>query len=400
MIPVEARCQGEPAQDAGSPAGARLVSVAQQWAHDNLVPLNASLELTLTCNIRCVHCYNFDRDEPRRPTKLGGRRSLPLAPDGCSAGPSTPAGRDMPTRELSTEEILRVLGELRDAGCLFVSFTGGEALSHPDLFTFLDRAAELNLAVQLLTNGTLVRPDTATRLGRYRNLLGASVSLYGATADTHDAVTQVAGSFARTWAGIERLRSAGVAVRLKHIVLRQNAHETAAMMESASRRGLPYTVDLTVTSRHDGTAGSLAARVDEPALEALCRGPLRAFLPTGARAPRPEEFTCNCARANCAISARGDVYPCVSVPWSAGNVRERPFAEIWKDSPVFKQIRGLSLADFGACAPCEHRRYCSHDRGAAFTATGDYTAADPFVCATAKLAHRLAEEAAPTTDHR
>lgn len=394
MIPVEARCQGEPAQDGDGPAGPRLVSVAQQWAHDNLVPLNASIELTLTCNIRCVHCYNFDRDEPREhPRKVVRRRSLPLAPTACGAG-AAPGARDGLNPELSTEEILRVLGELRDAGCLFVSFTGGEALAHPDLFTFLDRAAELNLAVQLLTNGTLVRAETAERLGGYRNLLGASVSLYGASATTHDAVTQVTGSFTRTWNGIERLRSAGVAVRLKHIILRQNAHETAAMMESASARGLPYTVDLTVTSRHDGTSGSLAARVDEPALEALCRGPLRTFLPTGARASRPEEFTCNCARANCAISARGDVYPCVSVPWSAGNVRERPFAQIWRDSPVFNRIRGLSLPDFGACAPCEHRQYCSHDRGAAFTATGDYTAADPFVCATAKLAHQLADEAA------
>ena len=31
--------------------------------------------------------------------------------------------------------------------------------------------------------------------------------------------------------------------------------------------------------------------------------------------PAPETFTCNCARGTCAISAEGEVYPCISVPW-------------------------------------------------------------------------------------
>jgi len=269
--------------------------------------------------------------------------------------------------------------------------------SHPDLFAFLERARELNLAVQLLTNGTLLRPGVARRLASYRNLMGVSVSLYGASAAVHDGITQVQGSFARTWAGVERLRAAGVTVRLKFIVMRQNAHETQAMIDGATARGFPYLIDMTVTARHDGSAGSLNAQIDRQQLEDLCRGPLRPLLPLGRRPPPPaEQFNCNCARGNCAISARGEVYPCISVPWSAGNVRDVPFAEIWRDSPVFNRIRGLTLADFPKCAPCPHRGHCTHDRGAAFTATGDYTAADPFVCATAELAHRLSDEQAAT----
>jgi AdoMet-dependent heme synthase len=116
-------------------------------------------------------------------------------------------------------------------------------------------------------------------------------------------------------------------------------------------------------------------------------------LPIGRRPlPPAEQFNCNCARGNCAISARGEVFPCISVPWSAGNIRDRPFAEIWRDSPVFNRIRGLTLADFPKCGPCPHRGHCSHDRGAAYNATQDYTSADPFVCATAELVHRLSDE--------
>ena len=60
---------------------------------------------------------------------------------------------------------------------------------------------------------------------------------------------------------------------------------------------------------------------------------------------------------------------------------------------MFQRIRGLTLDDFTKCAPCPDRAYCAHDRGAAFNSTGDYTGADPFVCASAEVAHALVREA-------
>ncbi|HXU61576.1 MAG TPA: hypothetical protein VN962_07750, partial [Polyangia bacterium] len=79
-----------------------MVAYLQKQAYTNLVPLNVSLELTLRCNIRCLHCYNFDRD---------------------TRGPACGDGHEAP--ELSLDEIHRVLGELREAGTLFLSLTGG-----------------------------------------------------------------------------------------------------------------------------------------------------------------------------------------------------------------------------------------------------------------------------------
>jgi radical SAM protein with 4Fe4S-binding SPASM domain len=346
--------------------GHEIIARVQEWAYDKVVPLNASIEITLRCNIRCLHCYNFDRDEPR-------------------AACNSP--------ELSTEEILKVMQDLRDAGCLFLMFTGGEVLSHPQLFTFLDRARELNFAVQLLTNGTMLRPGVAARLAAYQNLQGVSVSLYGATAEVHDGITQMPGSFRRTWEGVRRLKNLGVIVRLKFILMKQNAHEVAAMRAMADADGYPYLVDLTITARHDGTRGSLDTRVDLVQLERLYRGPLRDLVKTGRQPVTERTFPCNCARGNCAITATGDVHPCVSVPWKAGNIREKPFKEIWTDSFVFQELRGLKMADYAHCAPCEHKDHCERSRGAAFNASGSYTGIDPFVCATAKVAHGLADEA-------
>jgi radical SAM protein with 4Fe4S-binding SPASM domain len=348
--------------------GRELVGMAQRKAHARNIPLNAMLELTLKCNIRCRHCYNFDRDQPRDR--------------GCDAKP-----------ELTLAEILTVLDDLRAAGCLFLGLTGGEVLTSPNLFPVLDRARDLNMAVLLLTNATLLRPGVAGRLAAYPNLLGASVSVYGATAEVHDEITQVRGSWRRTWAGVERLRALGIAVRVKFVVMRQNAHEVAAMRADAEARGVPYTVDTTITSRHDGTSGSFATRVDDEQLRALYRGPLRDLVPKTERKLTEESFPCNCARGNCAISATGDVTPCVSVPWVAGNVRERPFIDIWRYAPVFQRIRGLRIADYEACAPCPDKGYCARDRGAALTASGSYTGVDPFVCRTAAVRREVAQEA-------
>jgi radical SAM protein with 4Fe4S-binding SPASM domain len=353
-----------------------LLGHVQEWAYRTLVPLNASIELTLRCNIRCLHCYNFDRDEPRAKCGTTGETGTPGKP------------------ELSTEEILRVMEELRAAGSLFLQLTGGETLSHPDLFVILDHARKLNLSVQLLTNGTMLRPGVAARLASYQNLLGVSVSIYGATAEVHDGITQMPGSFRRTWDGIERLRHLGVTVRVKLILMKQNAHEVAAMRAEADRRGLPYLVDLNITSRHDGTHGSLQTRMDRAQVEALYRGPLADMALRTPRKPTEQTFPCNCARGNVGITATGDVVPCVAVPWAAGNIREQPFAEIWRSSPVFQRIRGLKIADYEHCAPCAHQSYCRRSRGAAVTASGSYTGIDPFVCTQAEIAHEIADERA------
>ena len=167
-------------------------------AYERCIPLNVTLELTLRCNIRCTHCYNFDRDLPR---------------------PASGA-------ELSLAEIRALMDDLRAAGTLFLSLTGGEAMLHPEFWAIADEAASRGFALSVLTNGTLLTEAACDRLAAYPSLWALSLSVYGARAETHDAVTQGAGSFERTMAGARRLRDRGVRLGLKFIVMRANAAET------------------------------------------------------------------------------------------------------------------------------------------------------------------------------
>src|SRR6476659_4464274 len=99
-------------------------------AYDKCIPLDVTLELTLRCNLRCVHCYNFDRELPYLPLK---KRE----------------------EELSDAEIHRILDEVREEGCLYLALTGGESLVHPSLGEFVAHGARSGMMVTVKSNGTL-----------------------------------------------------------------------------------------------------------------------------------------------------------------------------------------------------------------------------------------------------
>jgi len=76
------------------------------------------------------------------------------------------------------------------------------------------------------------------------------------------------------------------------------------------------------------------------------------------------------------ISHRGDVMPSGFLPVAAGNVRARNPVEIYRESPLFQQLRDPDALK-GKCGRCEFRAICGGSRARAFAVTGDYLAADP-----------------------
>jgi radical SAM protein with 4Fe4S-binding SPASM domain len=340
----------------------------KQKAFDECVPLTITLELTLRCNLRCVHCYNFDRDQPYLLTH---------------------SQKD----ELSDEEITRVIGEVREAGCLYLALSGGESLSHPSLDTFVAQSARLGMMVTVKTNGTMLDAERAQRLAE-AGCAAVEISVYGAIAPTHDAFVKMPGAFERTLRGIEAARAAGMKAKLSLVLARGNAAEADGMLALATSLGVPYALDPQLTARYDGSRGSLDERVDPATLEQLYRGPLRHLVPPPV--DNPTSVQCACARSVAGISAFGEVYPCIGAPLPSGNIRDRSFAEIWRSSPTLNWIRGLRLDDFSSCKACDHLSHCRRSSGVVYANTGDYTGppryGDDWTCAEAEVLHRLHDE--------
>jgi radical SAM protein with 4Fe4S-binding SPASM domain len=76
------------------------------------------------------------------------------------------------------------------------------------------------------------------------------------------------------------------------------------------------------------------------------------------------------------VSHVGNVYPSGFLPIHAGNIRETPLQDIYRNSPIFKSLRDTSKLE-GKCGACEYKEICGGSRARAYAVTGDPLAQEP-----------------------
>jgi radical SAM protein with 4Fe4S-binding SPASM domain len=312
-------------------------------AQDAKVPLEVLMEVTHRCNLPCVHCY-------------------------------LPAGNK--ALELTLPELCAIFDQLAAAGTIFLTLTGGEVMSRRDFLDVLDAAAARRFVIKVLTNATLVTDEAADRF-LAAGVMDASISIYGATADVHDEVTGMPGSFVKTMAGIDRLRARGIHVTLKTPMLTVNGRAAKDVLTWSEAENMPCTFDMAMTPKNDGNRGPLALQLAHGTMvDLLSTAPFNETL--GGRdltGPGPEP--CNAGRAYAAIGPTGDVSPCVMMPVVLGNLRERSFADIWGTSAFLERLRTLTPDDLGTCRGCAVKGACTRCPGIAMRHGQDVTGCDP-----------------------
>ena len=305
---------------------------ARFW--DAAVPVSGGIELTRRCNLRCVHCY------------VGGERTAP------------PHGKG----ELDTPAWLALLDELAAAGCLDLLVTGDEPLLRPDFPAVYTHARERGMLVSLFTNGTLVDART---IALFRDLppLSVEVSVYGATAPTHELVTGVPGSFAAVRRGLALLADAGVPLTVKTMLMTVNRHEIDAMVDFANALGARWRLDPALSPRLDGDRAPLAWRV--PPAEAARREipdeerarRWRGQYERGLAAPPAERlYTCGAGVTNFHVDPYGTLLPCVMAKEPARDLRREAFAPAWR--AVVAGIAALEARAGYPCNACDKRDIC------------------------------------------
>ncbi len=306
------------------------------------IPLDVSIELTHHCNFRCRHCYIPDFSAP-----------------------------DL----LSTERLLTLLEELAGAGTLFLTLTGGELFLRRDWLTVSRRARELGFALRLFSNGALIDQAVAGEIAALP--AAVEISLYSMDEATFEGITRRRGSFARTLAGIERLRERGVEVLLKTPLMTHNLHHLGAIAAYAERVGAGFHPSPTIMARKDGDLTPLGVRVPLEQLVPHFGGPhLGCHVPDDPAADdialaRHDGPLCAAANRYCNITSAGDVMACNILPGSGGNLRERSFREIWETSPWLNQVRGIRHADLHTCKTCDRLAYCGRCHAQALVEDGD-----------------------------
>ncbi len=310
------------------------------------LPLTSTcIELTLRCNLGCIHCGSA--------AGKGRRELLDLAA-------FVPLFRD-----------LYLLGGER------IVLLGGEPLLHPDWDSVTLMAAGFDLEVALITNGTLVTPAMARKMAGLP-LTHVGVSIDGAEDRTHDRIRGVPGARRKAWDAVRRLQDVGMPVTVITTLNQLNIGELEPMRDQLLDRGLVWQIQAA-----NGTGGRFrsrwmlepggilqAARFIQQTRQVLTTGELALagghnighhgcsvsdHGTTGAWQGCPGGVTA------AGICADGSVKGCLSMDAQevVGNIHRTTLKEIWERPEPFAHRRWSSPGDLtGGCARCPHGSTC------------------------------------------
>jgi heme d1 biosynthesis radical SAM protein NirJ len=337
--------------------------------------------LVRRCNLCCEHCYSISAD------------------------------RDFPG-ELGTEEVYDVMDDLRGFGVPVLILSGGEPLLRPDLFDIAQRAKSMGFYVGLSSNGTLIGADNIERIAQTQfDYVG--ISLDGLQ-PTHDRFRRKQGAFAAALNGIRMCRDISIKVGVRFTLTQGNSADLPAILELLDAEQIDkfYLSHLNYAGRGNinrskdaflQTTRSAMDLVFDACWNDIERGVQRDYV-TGnndadgvyllfwirRRFPHLEErmrrrlaqWGGNASGTNIAnIDNLGNVHP--DTYWwhhSLGNVRNRPFSEIWNDvsDPIMAGLKRKPRVVKGRCGVCAYFDICGgNTRVRALQVTGDAWAEDP-----------------------
>lgn len=324
-------------------------------------PRVISWNVTAGCHLRCAHCY-----------LAAGRR-----------------GQD----ELSTNEGLRLIDQMAEAGTELLILTGGEPMLRRDLGLLARHATDRGIAVVLGTTGTLMTEVKAKEL-KDSGVIGVGISIDSLDPDLHDGFRGVPGAWERAVAGIAHCRAAGLEVLLHATALPMNYHSIPEMVRFAHEQGARafHLFFLVCTGRGEGltdltpqqyeTALSSLLEAEKEYPDLVVRARCAPFIQRLAEERDVDHWAAGCLAGTsyCRITPNGDVTPCPYMPLRAGNVRDASLGEIWETAPVLRQFRSPRLT--GACGDCALAQgdnpLCVGCRARAFALKGNPLESDPW----------------------
>jgi heme d1 biosynthesis radical SAM protein NirJ len=333
------------------------------------------------CNLTCKHCYSISAD------------------------------KDFPG-ELSTAEVYGVMDDLKRFRVPVLILSGGEPLLRPDIFDIAQRAKGLGFYVGLSSNGTLIDESNIRRIAE-TDFDYVGISLDGIR-ETHDKFRRMQGAFEKSLAGIRLCRDLGLKVGVRFTMTQDNAHDLPGLLKLVEDEGIDrfYFSHLNYAGRgnknrkddahHQMTRQAMDLLFDT-CWEYKQRGLDKEFttgnndadgvyflhwvekhFPDRAVHVRAKlaQWGGNSSGVNVAnIDNLGNAHP--DTMWwhhTLGNVRERPFSDIWMDvsDPIMAGLKAKPRQVGGRCGACAHFDICDgNTRVRAQQLTGDPWAEDP-----------------------
>jgi radical SAM protein len=344
-------------------------------AHDySRNPMNIYWEMTQACALACRHCRAEAVSTPH-PEELTHAESMDLLQQIASFGDPLPR----------------------------LILTGGDPLKRADLYDLIDEAHRLGLTVSVTPSATGDLTYGVLAKLKAHGIESIGLSLDGSTAARHEAVRGVEGCFDWTIRAAENAAKLGIPIQVNTLVAQETEDDLPAIYELlksvcvmrwslflliavgrgkllkpvSAERGeelMKWAYDLAQV------APFVVATTEAPSYRRVALERMRAAGQTGeqiAQTPVYRGFEIRDGHGILFVSNQGDIYPAGFLPLATGNVRVNKLADVYRDSPVFRELHTPSHFK-GKCGVCEYRTLCGGSRARAFAYTGDPLESDPF----------------------
>ena len=317
-------------------------AIVQQKCFDHHWLFTACLELTYRCNEKCIHCYADTPHDSRE--------------------------------ELSTEQYRNIIDQLYDLGCMGVLLTGGEATLRPDFLEIAEYIKKKGMLFDVYTNGLLLSDSFLDRLIALRPN-SVSFSFYGGTAEVHDLVTTVPGSFEKSLKSLMTVKCAGIDTYIKTVVMRQNADDYENLLKLGRRLGVAILTSISIMPSHGGKSAEQFRLLNrEQYCKILALQEKYQAADFGKEVHKRGKYICASGLDALSIDPFGDVHPCNAHPLVLGNVKERLLKDIWEKSEELLAMQEIRPADLDPkCKQCEDFDWCSVCMGSAIRENGKLT---------------------------
>ena len=288
--------------------------------------------ITHRCNLRCVHCYQTDY-----------RSFVPW------------------------EELVRVLDQYEALLRAYrykgqINFTGGEPMTHPDLFRLLKEARGRGMRTAVLTNGTLIGRAEARELRRC-GVCFVQVSLDGGE-KAHDAI-RGEGSFALAVRGLRALRAEGIFTSVSFTAQRGNLRELPKLARVCRDLGVDklWFDRVIIPAAEDDHRLSLTPEEFQALIRKAAklrrRYPVKCvrslqFLPCETDRT---VYRCSAGERLLIVLADGSVMACRRLPISVGSVKTSDLLTIYRDSPQMQALRESGIP--AGCSSCSYAAQCA-----------------------------------------
>jgi radical SAM protein with 4Fe4S-binding SPASM domain len=312
--------------------------------------LSMEIEFNSICNFRCVYCYAFENGRKRN--------------------------------ELTKEQFQDVITQAKQLGARKMIVLGGEPMLYPDILEMIGFIRNLDMEIELFTNGTGITPEMAHTL--YDHKVRVVLKMNSFDEKLQDTLSGRKGAYAQIHEAFTNLKQAGYPsddrfMGVSTIICKQNIEELPRMWEWLRDQNIaPYFEMITPQGgAKDNVALDISTRQAEEFFHKIAELDRRKY--GNNWDPRPPLVGGVCLRHqfSCAVSSEGNVQPCVGVTIPIGNVREKKLKDILGDSEVVQDLKRYRHMIKGPCGSCENLNECYGCRGAAYQLTGDYLASDP-----------------------